>query len=456
MGDPTRVGLDHNTLLAYQKQYHAQKRLSDALFGLFRTLGSALQVERVVNVGLLTLTGQLLIKCAGFFQRRESSYVLLATVGARDPRLAEVEIPADLPLVTSMFEDRSLLDLQVVSGAHPSLARLRSHGFASLFPLADGAEPLGIIALGDKIVPGPRAAEDLQILDAFGVVIAVSLKNSVAFQIMESSRNELERLNEMKREFLSHVSHEFRTPLTILKNIFDMIELEPEIEEMQASSLARLEHLINTILLLNEINSSGLQLDAQILDGPAWVDSDVRRMLEKHGRFELISDLPSCTLEFDSFKVGLALESVVNNAAKFGGDRPREVHLYLTTRPTVAQRLQDPRRDSDDLAPGYLRPAEPIVGTDPDTVLAIEVKDAGIGIPRAELAAVFQPFTQAANSPTRGVRGAGLGLAMAKRIVDAHGGEIFCRSAMGQGTIFYIAVPAAPTGGAGAARAPSP
>lgn len=450
MSDIQRVSLDHNTLLAYQKQYHTQKRLTDALFALFRTLGSALQVERVVNVGLLTLTGQLLIKCAGFFQRSgDSSYHLLATVGARDARLSDLEIPADLPAIHMLFQERGLLSLDGRAAEHPALVRLKAHGFRNLFPLADGAEPLGIIALGEKIVPGPLAAEDLQILDAFGVVIAVSLKNSVAYQMMESSRNELVRLTEMKREFLSHVSHEFRTPLTVFKNIVDMIEVEPEIREMQESALARLEYLINSILLLNEINSRGVKLEPQLLDGPAWVEESVRPALARHGRFALHSQLPDCKLEFDTFKVGIALQSVFDNAIKFGGEgTTAEVYVYLSTRGHVAMSLQGARRATGELAPGYLRPAQPVRSSDADTFLVVEVKDRGIGIPPSEMDQVFQPFTQAANSPTRGVRGAGLGLAMAKRIVDAHAGEIFCRSAVGQGTIFYIAIPAAPAGSA--------
>jgi signal transduction histidine kinase len=444
-----RLGLDHNTLLAYQKQYHTQKRLTDALFALFRTLGSALQVERVVNVGLLTLTGQLLIKCAGFLQRDGDVYRLAGTVGARDPRLAELRLRADSPAIAAVFHQHGILDLEIALAQDPALAPLRAHGFRGLFPLVDGAEPLGIIALGDKIVPGALAPEDLQILETFGVVIAVSLKNSVAYQLVESSRNELERLNEMKREFLSHVSHEFRTPLTIFKNIFEMIEVEPEIADMQRSALARLEHLINSILLLNEINATGIKLEPQLLDGPAWIADQVRPILDRHGRFDVVSELPACKLEFDSFKVGIALESLASNAVKFAGEKaPPELRLYLSTRAHVAAKVHDARRDVADLSPGWLRPPDAIDPAGAEIVLVMEVKDAGIGIPRSEVEKVFQPFTQAVNSPTRGVRGAGLGLAMAKRIVDAHSGDIFVRSAVGQGTIFTIAIPAAPARGA--------
>ena len=445
MPETQRLGLDHDTLLAYQRQYHAQKRLADSLFTLFRTLGSALQVERVANVGLLTLHGQLLIKCAGFFQRQpDGSFRLLATVGSRDPSLAALDLPGDHPRIVQLFQHPALLDLSRLPADPPVFAQLQAHGFGSLFPLADGGEPLGIIALGQKIVPGPLSAEDLQILDAFGVVMAVSLRNSIAFQLVETSRNELERLNEMKHEFLSHVSHEFRTPLTVLQNILEMTEMEPEILEMSHGALARLEHLIDSVLLLNEINASGVKLEPQLLDGPSWVERQVRPLLARHGQFNIHCGLPPGMLEFDAFKLGLALDNLVNNAVKFGGEEQPELGFYLSTRTYALRRMQDPVRDTTDLQLGFLRPGTPVAAGDPDVALVVEVRDQGIGIPRPEQESIFLPFTQAANSPTRGVRGAGLGLAMAKRIVDAHGGEIFCRSIVGVGSVFYIVVPAAP------------
>ena len=440
----SRISLDSSTLLAYQKQYHTQKRLADALFGLFRTLGSALQVERVANIGLLTLTGQLLIKCAAFFKRdNDGNYTLLSTVGARDPRLGELPLPGSLPALRTLFRERGILDLlQDQNQSEPSLKTLSEHGFCTLFPLADGHEPLGLIALGTKIVPGPLTAEDLQILDAFGVVISVSLKNSLAFALVEESRNELERLNEMKSEFLNHVSHEFRTPLTIIKTAIEMVDMDPEILEMQHSALARLERLVNSVLLLNEINSRGVQLERILVNSRSWVTHHVLPLIRPVGSFELHDELPDCTLEFDLFKISNALENLIENAVKFGNSKG-DISLYLNRRSAVIATLESASAEVMVLERGFLRPDKPLKSAARDTVLVIEVMDDGIGIPSHERKSIFQPFTQAANSPTRGVRGAGLGLAMAKRIVDAHGGEIFCRSAMEQGTAFYMAIPIA-------------
>src|SRR5262245_39960772 len=130
MASTDRVGIDSSTLLSYQKQFHTQKRLADALFGLFRTLGSALQVERVANIGLLTLTGQLLIKCAAYFGRSGTNYRLVSTVGARDAGLVHLELPADCVEIIRLVKSRSVLELPA-SASHPNLSKLRQHGFRS-------------------------------------------------------------------------------------------------------------------------------------------------------------------------------------------------------------------------------------------------------------------------------------------------------------------------------------
>ena len=244
----------------------------------------------------------------------------------------------------------------------------------------------------------------------------------------------------MKSEFLNHVSHEFRTPLTILKTALELVDMDPEILEMQQSALARLERLVNSVLLLNEINSHGVQLERVLVNSQDWVDQYVRPLVDPEGNFTLHADLPECTLEFDIFKINNALEHLIENASKFGNGRG-EISLYLSTRKAVVAGMEAPEPSTDTLDTGLLRSAQPGSPDSRDTVLVIEVRDEGIGIPAHELQAIFQPFTQAANSPTRGVKGAGLGLAMAKRIVDAHGGELFCRSAIEQGTVFYVAIP---------------
>jgi len=76
--------------------------------------------------------------------------------------------------------------------------------------------------------------------------------------------------------------------------------------------------------------------------------------------------------------------------------------------------------------------------------LAIAVIDRGMGIPAAEQRAVFQKFVRGANSRDAGIKGTGIGLAMVKHIVAAHGGEIRLESAPGQGSCFTILLPLAP------------
>lgn len=433
----------------FRKLYHAQKRLIDGLFGLFQTLGSTLNFDRVARVGLLTLTEQLLIQCAAFFESDDrGNFRVLTVVGSRRLHQTDLLLPRELPQLIPLLRDRKLIHIDTKAGSpHPAFEHLSACGFRYLFPLSSRDEILGAIALGEKIVHGPLTVEDSQILETFSVVMSVCIQNSLAYQLVETSRNELQRLNEMKREFMSHVSHEFRTPLTILKNAAEMSDLDPEIGEMHQSALARLEHLINSVLLFNEVNSMGVELDCMMVDARSWLEEEMRPMLARHGDFDLESELPKCTLEFDCQKVRTAVESVVDNAVKFGSKGAKaKVHVYLTTR-EHAKRCFRAGPKTGTLETGLLRAPKPIDPCSPDALLVIEVRDRGIGIPPAELDAVFQPFTQAANSPTRNIKGSGLGLTMARRIAEAHGGETHCRSAVEQGTIVYIMIPAIRIGG---------
>ncbi len=72
----------------------------------------------------------------------------------------------------------------------------------------------------------------------------------------------------------------------------------------------------------------------------------------------------------------------------------------------------------------------------------LEIIDSGIGIPEDELASIFEPFAQASNSPLRGVRGAGMGLASCRRLVKEINGELLVKSREGEGSIFALLLPA--------------
>ena len=79
---------------------------------------------------------------------------------------------------------------------------------------------------------------------------------------------------------------------------------------------------------------------------------------------------------------------------------------------------------------------------DDDAVVVVEVIDSGIGVPAADLHSIFEPFCQASNSPTRGIRGGGMGLASARRVIQDTGGTVTVRSTEGEGSVFALILPA--------------
>jgi len=230
-------------------------------------------------------------------------------------------------------------------------------------------------------------------------------------------------IDQIKSNIISTVSHEFRTPLTSLKGYLAMLakareegmavgDLEQKWLYAMKDNLGRLEMLILNLLLMVEANAGDLliaddEIDVADLARDSMARSsamarskDIDVALEGGGGTRIRGDLE---------KLRVALSNIIENAIKFNLDAG-DVEIK------VAQT------------------------TDPDGVI-VTVCDTGIGIPEEKLARMFDCFTQVDMTHTRKFNGAGLGLPVAKAIVEAHGGHISAESKPGQGSTFSIWLP---------------
>jgi two-component system, OmpR family, phosphate regulon sensor histidine kinase PhoR len=238
------------------------------------------------------------------------------------------------------------------------------------------------------------------------------------------------RVARLQTDFVNKVSHELRTPLTSIRMFVETLQLgrlqdpdrQREALEIVADETARLSGLINRLLDWARMESGrrtyrlsrqpvapivelALQaLEPQLLHQPAEV---VR---------EVAPDLPPVLADRDA--LAEAILNLLNNALKYTG---------------AAKRI--------------------VIGAVPlgDTAVSIRVSDNGPGIPWREQKRIFQKFYRARDPLSRTIEGTGLGLAMVKHIVGAHGGKITVRSEVGQGASFTIWLPAAAQAGAGPA-----
>ncbi len=249
------------------------------------------------------------------------------------------------------------------------------------------------------------------VLDSEGnVVSAVSV-----FQDL----TRLKELDEVKRDFLSMVTHDLRTPVTTIKGIAQAALAEAEPGSGGAGYLDAIDEEADylTDLVSNFLDMSRIEAGVNIFDFETChmadlVDDAVRRAKRSRqgaGR-ELTADVPAGlpSIYADPAQVGRVLDNLLSNALKYSAG-PVAVRAFVG----------------------------------PDGQVVTEVSDMGEGIPAAYLDGIFNKFFRVRQSERRGREGAGLGLAICKAIIDGHRGGIGVRSRERQGSTFWFALPPA-------------
>jgi signal transduction histidine kinase len=259
----------------------------------------------------------------------------------------------------------------------------------------------------------------LNLLTALASQSKVAIENARLFSEVEEKGRQIEAANRHKSEFLANMSHELRTPLNAIIG-FSEVLLDPSLkvtEEERSqfltdvlSSGKHLLGLINEILDLAKIESGRMELyidTASFGDILEAVQSTIRPLAGKKGidlQFEAQSNVEPFSM--DAARIKQVLINLVANAIKFTGEGGR---VWVRTK-TV---------DGD---------------------LRVEVEDTGPGIPTEDQQRIFLEFQQAGATAGK-PEGTGLGLALAKKFVEMHGGRIWVESEVGKGSRFIFTVP---------------
>ncbi len=232
--------------------------------------------------------------------------------------------------------------------------------------------------------------------------------------------------NRAKSEFLANMSHEIRTPLNGVNGMLQLLQLTQLDAEHQdytltaAKSLTRLTQLLSDILDLSRIEAGKLLVHDDVFDARSMEEQlrDVfaRDAAAKGVRLEFVFDpaLPERVIG-DESRLRQILFNLVGNAIKF------------TNSGFVRVEASVPRQKTS----GLIR-------------ILFLVEDSGIGIPEDSMAELFTPFVQGETSYVRKHQGAGLGLAIVRRLVDLMGGKISVESTAGQGARFFVSLPFRP------------
>jgi two-component system sensor histidine kinase KdpD len=285
-------------------------------------------------------------------------------------------------------------------------------------PLRGPAGVLGVLVLGRRHGDVPAPAEG-PILAAICDQVAVAVENTrLAAELRRlEARHEVQR---MRSELISAVSHELRTPLGFIKSYATTLlredaPIEPATRqhflEIIDEETDKLDHMIDELLDASRLQAGRLPIDPRPISLGGLVARAVDRArptLEDSGHPVTLrvpdGDVPMLA---DPLRIEQVLDNLLENAGRYSeAGSPVEVRLLAE-----------------------------------DASALLSVTTRGDGIPAGELEQIFEPFYRGRNATHRGIRGAGLGLAISRGIVEAHGGRIWAESGHDDGNAFLLRLP---------------
>jgi len=297
-------------------------------------------------------------------------------------------------------------------------------------PLRRGAECLGTLEVVTKEVRHFEP-EEQAIMLAFADQAAVAIDNARLFaearsnlaQMAEANRR-LEDAGRLRQQYLRNVSHEFRTPLTVIKGYLEFLreaervspETQKEILGVMGESCERVIEMVDTLIDVSRLEqeSAARSLQMQTLDLRQLSEASVEplRAVAQRKGIDLGLDFPAEDLlvQGDRGLLHQVVRKLVDNALKYSSSGGRIVVRGL------------------------------VQGGD----LALEVEDSGIGISPEHQTRIFEKFYVVDGGMTRRVGGAGMGLYLVREIVRLHNGSVEVRSRPGQGSVFAVRLPRKP------------
>src|SRR5215510_7767008 len=404
-----------------------------ALGEVGRALSSTLDLEAVLQT--IVMRANQLTGTAGCviweydkpheeFRLRVSHYADDTDAAVLPARGGVTTIPRGQGLTTHVMEERRPVQIPDISveGAYESPVRkpLIDAGHRALLgvPLLSEDEVIGVLAVTRK-TPGEFEPEIVRLLSTFATQSALAIQNARLFLEIADKSRQLEAASRHKSEFLANMSHELRTPLNAIIGFSEVLsermfgELNEKQEEYLKDIYASGQHLlslINDILDLSKIEAGRMELEVSEFHLPTALDSALTLVRERAGRrviaLHLSVDERLGQIQADERKVRQVVLNLLSNAIKF---TPEGGRIEVMAAPK-------------------------------DGVVEVSVSDTGVTTAPEDQEAVFEEFRQVGTADKK-VEGTGLGLALARKFIELHGGRIVVTSQVGHGATFTFTLP---------------
>ena len=309
-----------------------------------------------------------------------------------------------------------------VPGAYESRLRenLIESGIRAILavPMVREGQLIGCLAV-TRNQPGDFPAETIDLLRTFATQSALAIQNARLFHEIADKSRQLEAASQHKSEFLANMSHELRTPLNAIIGFSEVLaeKMFGDVNDKQAEYLRdilesgrHLLSLINDILDLSKIEAGRMELEVSEFDLPQAIQNALtlvrERALRRGIALHHVIDAPVADIRADERKVKQVLLNLLSNAIKFTPEGGRiEIRAAST-----------------------------------DGMVEVSVADTGVGIAPEDQETVFEEFRQVGPADKK-AEGTGLGLALSRKFIELHGGQIRVTSQVGLGSTFTFTLP---------------
>ena len=407
--------------LFHKESYDLKEILSQHVAQL-RSLKSRQQLLATTLTSLQEIFGMC---SAAILLQEEAAYVLKESQG---PLPAHLKWPADSVVIRWIKTHQHAIGIQELDEPRLSTDRaLLMKEFVNLkacafIPLRIDDELLGVVAVGSPPGRPVYNDEELELLGLIGYEVAIAVQNACLYEAVLRQNAKLKELSRMKDSFMANMTHELSTPLHQMIGLAEALAEGADgcVNDEQRQHLDMIgragKHLLSlhhTILDLSRLESAEDRLAVKkILLGD--ILSELLPWLEGEAQLQgnkVINEIPPAlpSIYVDKDKISKVIQIVTDNASRYTSNG--EIRLRAKA---LGDRVQ------------------------------IMIEDTGTGIDPAYHDNVFEAFRQVDTGTNRQSGGTGVGLALAKKIVELHGGRIWLDSELGRGSRFYFTLPTRP------------
>ncbi len=406
----------------------SQRRLRDmsALVDMAKQVTGNLNLESVLQTTVQILQG--------LMNARASTITML--IGEQTELIVKAAVGTDSAFNEVRMKVKDSISGQVITNSemkyiedtydHPNFLFF-DEAVRSLLviPLIVRDEAIGTLTI-DSDQANAFTESDQQLMTIAAAQVSVAIENARLFEESEARTKELaaayEELKEsdrLKDELVQNVSHELRTPLTFVKGYIDLLmdgeegllsAEQQEFLQIVSDKTDDITRIIDDIITLQRINASNLQLETVfMIDVLHSTVASHRLVADKKGlqiKTDFVDD-QHALVNIDRGRLNQVLDNLIGNAMKFSPDGGT---ITIKMRPLAY-------------------------------AVTISISDQGIGMPPEQHARIFERFYQIDGSARRRFGGTGIGLAIVKRIVDAHNGQIWVESEIDKGSSFFFTLP---------------